>query len=56
MEKLRILIAEDHQTVREGIKLLINAQPDMEVIGECGDGECRSATSVREFGPHRHKN
>ena len=38
-EKLRILIAEDHQTVREGIKLLVNAQPDMEVVGEAGDGE-----------------
>ena len=38
-DKLRILIAEDHKTVREGIKLLIDAQPDMEVIGEAGDGE-----------------
>jgi len=38
-EKLRILLAEDHQTVREGIKLLVNSQPDMEVIGEAGDGE-----------------
>lgn len=38
-EKLRILIAEDHQTVREGIKLLVNSQPDMEVVGEVGDGE-----------------
>ena len=37
--KLRILIAEDHQTVREGIKLLINSQSDMEVVGEAGDGE-----------------
>lgn len=39
VEKLRILIAEDHQTVREGIKLLVNAQPDMEAVGEAGDGE-----------------
>ena len=38
-EKLRILLAEDHKTVREGIKLLVNAQTDMEVIGEAGDGE-----------------
>jgi two-component system response regulator NreC len=34
----RILLAEDHGTVREGIKLLVNAQPDMEVVGEAGDG------------------
>jgi len=38
-DKLRILLAEDHQTVREGIKLLVNAQPDMEVVGEVSDGE-----------------
>lgn len=38
-EKLRVLIAEDHQTVREGIKLLVNSQPDMEVVGEADDGE-----------------
>lgn len=39
MEKTRVLLAEDHQTVREGIKLLVNAQSDMEVIGEADDGE-----------------
>ncbi|HSK74794.1 MAG TPA: response regulator transcription factor [Pyrinomonadaceae bacterium] len=39
MEKLRIILAEDHQTVREGIKLLINSQPDMEVIAEADNGE-----------------
>ena len=38
-EKLRIVLAEDHKTVREGIKLLVDAQPDMEVVGEAGDGE-----------------
>jgi two-component system response regulator NreC len=38
MGKLRIMIAEDHETVREGIKLLINAQPDMEVIDEVSNG------------------
>jgi two-component system, NarL family, response regulator NreC len=49
MEKLRILLAEDHQTVREGIKLLVNAQPDMEVICEVGDGEAaiKEATSLK---------
>ena len=43
-DKLKIFIAEDHQTVREGIKLLVNAQSDMEVIGEAGDGE----TAIQE--------
>lgn len=38
MNNLRIFIAEDHETVREGLRLIINAQADMEVCGECGDG------------------
>jgi len=37
-DKLRILIAEDHETVREGLKLIIESQDDMEVVGEAGDG------------------
>lgn len=39
LSKLRIYIADDHPIVREGIKQLILAQPDMEVVGEAGDGE-----------------
>lgn len=35
---LRILLAEDHETVREGLKLLIDSQTDMQVCGEAGDG------------------
>jgi len=36
--KLRIFLADDHAVVREGLKSLVNAQPDMEVVGEAGDG------------------
>lgn len=36
--KLRILIAEDHATVREGFKLIVNGQEDMETVGEAGNG------------------
>ncbi len=36
--ELRILLAEDHETVRAGIKMLINAQPDMVVVGEAENG------------------
>ena len=35
---MRILIADDHGIVRGGMKLLIERQPDMEVVAEAGDG------------------
>lgn len=38
MTKIRVLLADDHETVRHGLKLLINRQTDMEVVGEAGDG------------------
>jgi DNA-binding NarL/FixJ family response regulator len=38
MSPLRILIADDHATVRQGLKLLIDSQPDMGVVGEAADG------------------
>jgi DNA-binding NarL/FixJ family response regulator len=36
--KLRILLVEDHETVRQGLKLLIDCEPDLEVVGEASDG------------------
>ncbi len=38
MTKIRVLLAEDHRTVREGVKFILGAQPDIEVVGEAGDG------------------
>lgn len=35
---ITVLLAEDHETVREGLKLLVNGQPDMSVVGEAADG------------------
>ncbi len=35
---MRILIADDHGIVRGGLKLLIERQPDMEVVAEAEDG------------------
>lgn len=46
-KKLQILIVEDHLTVREGVKLLVNAQADMEVVGEAGDGEIAIAEAEK---------
>jgi DNA-binding NarL/FixJ family response regulator len=44
-DKLRVLLADDHPVIRAGLRALIDAQPDMEVVGEAADGEdaCRLA-------------
>jgi DNA-binding NarL/FixJ family response regulator len=39
MEKVRIIIADDHQLFRNGLKILLNAFPDFEVIGEASNGD-----------------
>lgn len=48
MSKLGIFLADDHMVVREGLKSLVNAQPDMHVVGEAaGGGEaCRAACDL----------
>lgn len=38
MKKIRILLADDHAVLRAGLRLLIDAQPDMLCVGEAGDG------------------
>jgi len=38
-KNLRVLIAEDHEVVREGLKILISADPSMEVAGEAESGQ-----------------
>jgi NarL family two-component system response regulator LiaR len=39
MEKIRVMLAEDHVVVREGTREIIQHEDDMEVVGEAGDGE-----------------
>ena len=36
--KIRLVVADDHAILRSGLRMLINAQPDMEVVGEAQDG------------------
>jgi two-component system response regulator NreC len=38
MPKIRVLIADDHALVRSGLRALLDAQPDIEVVGEAEDG------------------
>lgn len=39
MEKIKVLVADDHTIVREGVSILLEAEPDIEVIGEASDGQ-----------------
>ena len=37
--KVKVLVAEDHAVVREGIRMILDAQEDLEVVGEARDGD-----------------
>jgi len=47
---IRIVLADDHVAVRQGLKLLIEAQPDMQVVAEVGDGSA-AVEQARAFKP-----
>jgi DNA-binding NarL/FixJ family response regulator len=36
--KLRVVLAEDHRIMREGLRMVLDREPDIEVVGESGDG------------------
>jgi two-component system response regulator NreC len=50
MVKIRVLLADDHAILRSGLRLLINTQPDMDVVGETGDYE-DTLRATRELQP-----
>jgi DNA-binding NarL/FixJ family response regulator len=46
MKRIRILLADDHAVVRQGFKMILDAQPDMEIVGEAANG--REAVDLAE--------
>ena len=50
MEKIRILMADDHPVVRAGIRGMLETQPDFEVIAEAEDGQ-EAVASARKLKP-----
>lgn len=50
MGKIKLLLVDDHAVFRAGLKMLLNAQPDMEVVGEAASGE-EALRKIREIRP-----
>jgi DNA-binding NarL/FixJ family response regulator len=51
MEKIRILLADDHTVVRQGLRALLKAEPDIEVVGEAETGR-QAVQMTRTLLPH----
>lgn len=47
---IRVLIADDQALIRDGLTLILDSQPDMEVVGEASDGE-EAVRAVRRLTP-----
>ncbi|WP_325176694.1 response regulator transcription factor [Paenibacillus alkalitolerans] len=50
MSEVRIILADDHSLFREGLKRILNMEPGMRVVAECGDGQ-QVMDKCRELAP-----
>lgn len=50
MSALRVVLADDHEVVRTGLRALVDSAPGMRVVGEAGDGR-EAVARARELGP-----
>jgi len=50
MGKIRVLIVDDEPMAREGVRVLLDGDPEIEVVGECGDGG-EAIAAIRELSP-----
>jgi len=49
--RIRLLIADDHPVVRQGLREVLEKQPDFAVVGEAGDGK-QAVDLTQQLGPH----
>jgi len=50
MSRIRILIVDDHAVVRAGLRMLLSADPELDIVGEAGDG-AEALRMARELAP-----
>lgn len=50
MEKITVVVADDHPVVRIGVRNILQAQPDFEVVGEASDGQ-EALELIRQYAP-----
>ena len=50
MSEIRLLLVEDHEVVRTGLRMLLESQADMEIVGEASTGD-QAITMARELSP-----
>lgn len=50
MSAIRVLLVDDQEMIRAGIRLMVDEEPDLEVVGEAGDG-ARGVDAVRALAP-----
>ncbi len=50
MASIRVLLADDHETVREGLRAILSADPSISIVGEAADGDA-AITSTQKLKP-----
>ena len=50
MEKISIVLVDDHTLVRQGIRMILEQEPDLQIVGEAGDGK-EAIRKVSELNP-----
>jgi two-component system response regulator NreC len=50
VKKIRLLLVDDHEIVRAGLRMMLLAEPDMDIVGEAGGG-VEAVEAVQNFNP-----